>query len=106
MQVHIHIYRKHFMRSLAQHGSMLQSNEHFFYCTYSHTIRMNPYNYVVYTDVDGRWVCDPDTAIPILMKLDLFAILATSHELRWGHGKDIVEHLNTVLRKDIDERNW
>ena len=54
----------------------------------------------------NHWICDPDRAIPILMKLDLFAALSVSHELRWGAGEDLANHMDTVLRKEMHERNW
>lgn len=54
------------------------------------TIRTIPENYLVAHRHGGRWICEPDAAVPYKMALVVFKAIHTNHSLRYGSGLSLL----------------
>jgi len=78
--------------------TILKQGEHFIMCSYSDTVRLMPYNYVIaYKHKCGHWICDPDVALRLPLKMALFGLFTESHNMRWGSGNDLAIAFNTQI---------
>ena len=57
----------------------------------SNTIRMHPEGYLVaHRPEHCGWVCDPDAAVPMKLKLKCFQAIHSDHNVRWGSGLNLL----------------
>ena len=76
--------------------NFLQSIQSIVYCAGSDTIRIAPNNYVLMTHRGGSWEVWADAAAP-LVSVVAAAAATLVHDLRWGSGYNMAEHLNSVM---------
>ena len=70
----------------------------FSWCDSTDTIRLMPSNRLVAYKRQGRWICDPDLAVPQNMAVKCFKALL-KHENRYGKGLVL---LAAITPNDID----
>ena len=61
----------------------------FCYQETSETIRILPQNYLVAYNLNGRWICEPDLAVPEKMAVKCFRALL-KHENKYGSGLNLL----------------
>jgi hypothetical protein len=62
------------------------------YCEGSNTIRTMPQNYIIAKNESGRWVCDPDCAVPVKMAVHAMSVLH-SYEAKYCDGFELLAML-------------
>ena len=78
-----------------------KKTEVFCYEEGSVTIRTLPSDYLVAARHHGRWICEPDLAVPRRMAIKCFKALLT-YEIKYGSGVDLLAAITKRNQKNAN----